>query len=87
MRRRDTDGNVSDLPQLDLAALDVDERLAWPRRDGNMFHGCFAVVHVGRVLGADVPDTGTNVFAALGPPVVEADLRTAVRLAAREANH
>jgi hypothetical protein len=29
---------------------------------GNMFHGRFVEVHVGRVLGADVPDTGTNAW-------------------------
>ena len=67
MRRRDANGNVSDLPELDLAALDVDEQLYLRvmlglAETGNMFHGRFAEVHVGRVLGADVPDTGTNAW-------------------------
>lgn len=65
MRRRDRAGNATDLPELDLTRLDDDER--WYLRvmlglieTGNMFHGRFVEVHVARILGADVPDTGTN---------------------------
>jgi hypothetical protein len=67
MRRRDAAGNVSDLPELDLASLDADEQLYLRvmlglTETGNMFHGRFVEVHVGRILGADVPDTGTNAW-------------------------
>lgn len=67
MRRRDSDGNVSELPELDLAALGGDEQLYLRvmlglAETGNMFHGRFVEVHVGRVLGADVPNIGTNAW-------------------------
>jgi hypothetical protein len=65
MKRRDRDGRRSDLPEINLSALDPDETLFLRHmlgmiETGDMFHGRFVEVHVARVLGADLSDSGVN---------------------------
>lgn len=55
----------SDLPQVDMGQLSEDHQLYLRHmlgllETGDMFHGRFVEVHVGRILGADIADRGVN---------------------------
>lgn len=83
MRRVHPDGSVTDLPSLAVDQLDEDESLFLQAmlgfiETGDMFHGRFIEVHVGRLLGADLPTTGINGWDLLvpGPPPIPVEVKS-----------